>query len=215
MNSREPGPQAGSIASSHPLLEQPSADPARLASALKKAVNQSGLFYESHLQQWASGSRTLELLKLEPQASLPSDLTFPAPDTPASDKAATAQSQQQVQWLQQNLAQQLAILNQPAVAWSGQLWPRQFATLQAKREAPHPDTGADRWTSRLSLDMPRLGRIDILISLSQLDIELDIRTGSAQARQALDSSQGALSECMTHSGCRLKRVSLANNDEQA
>jgi hypothetical protein len=41
-----------------------------LATALQQAVGNSGLFYESHLSQWMSGTRTSDSLQNEPQAQL-------------------------------------------------------------------------------------------------------------------------------------------------
>ena len=41
-----------------------------LAASLNATVTTSGLFYESHLQQYAAGTRTLAQLTLEPQAQL-------------------------------------------------------------------------------------------------------------------------------------------------
>lgn len=43
-------------------------DTIKLAEALKQAVSESGLFYESHLAQWSNGERTLKQLLAEPQA---------------------------------------------------------------------------------------------------------------------------------------------------
>lgn len=51
-----------------PLLPSPATDPQQLASALREGLDQSGLFYESHLQEWTSGSRSLDDIKREPQA---------------------------------------------------------------------------------------------------------------------------------------------------
>ncbi|HEY3325932.1 MAG TPA: flagellar hook-length control protein FliK [Novimethylophilus sp.] len=41
------------------------------AAALRAAVSQSGLFYESHQAQWVTGERSLTALLQEPQARLP------------------------------------------------------------------------------------------------------------------------------------------------
>ncbi|SOY93191.1 conserved hypothetical protein [Cupriavidus taiwanensis] len=41
-----------------------------LASALAQQLGQSGAFYESHLQQWLQGTRSLDTLMREPQAAL-------------------------------------------------------------------------------------------------------------------------------------------------
>jgi hypothetical protein len=51
-----------------PLLSAPATDPQQLASALREGLDQSGLFYESHLHEWSSGSRSLDDIKREPQA---------------------------------------------------------------------------------------------------------------------------------------------------
>ncbi|HZW14160.1 MAG TPA: flagellar hook-length control protein FliK [Noviherbaspirillum sp.] len=52
-----------------PLLASGGAfDPKQLAAALQKSLGASGLFYESHLHDWISGTRPLADLKQEPQA---------------------------------------------------------------------------------------------------------------------------------------------------
>lgn len=50
-----------------------------IAPALQQAVNQSGLFYESHLRQWTEGARPLQSIQGEPQAALLRE----RPDKPA------------------------------------------------------------------------------------------------------------------------------------
>ncbi|KKB64212.1 hypothetical protein WM40_06865 [Robbsia andropogonis] len=50
-----------------------------LAKALVQSLENSGLFYESHLAQWASGQRPLAAIEREPQARLAS-LAPPGPD---------------------------------------------------------------------------------------------------------------------------------------
>lgn len=51
-----------------PLVQSSAATPTQLASALKDALAFSGLFYESHVEQWAGGERPLAELMREPQA---------------------------------------------------------------------------------------------------------------------------------------------------
>ncbi len=43
-----------------------------IARALQAGLESSGLFYESHLADWVAGQRSLESIRAEPQASLPS-----------------------------------------------------------------------------------------------------------------------------------------------
>lgn len=58
----------------------------RLATTLEGAVAISGLFYESHLQQYAAGTRTLEQLAQEPQAHLQMPSTV-AVEPPVANQA--------------------------------------------------------------------------------------------------------------------------------
>ncbi|HJV73624.1 MAG TPA: flagellar hook-length control protein FliK [Noviherbaspirillum sp.] len=51
-----------------PLTSSSSIEPEQLAGAMKNAVAFSGLFYESHVEQWANGHRPLMALMYEPQA---------------------------------------------------------------------------------------------------------------------------------------------------
>lgn len=63
---------------STPVLPGPGANPALLASALQNTLSASGLFYESHLAEWAEGTRPLATLQQEPQSQLTENLARPA-----------------------------------------------------------------------------------------------------------------------------------------
>lgn len=52
------------------LLDAPPGDTNRLAGRLRQALGESGLFYESHLEEWASGERPMARVMREPQAAL-------------------------------------------------------------------------------------------------------------------------------------------------
>lgn len=59
-----------------PVLEEPPSYPAPLAIALQSNLQESGLFYESHLLNWYQGQYPRELLLREPQSQL-ARLTVP------------------------------------------------------------------------------------------------------------------------------------------
>ena len=61
----EPGPVRGSVPLS--ASGQQPASAAALAGALARTVSDSGLFYESHLAEFATGTRTLAQMTREPQ----------------------------------------------------------------------------------------------------------------------------------------------------
>ena len=67
---------AARVIGSEPLLalSQPPPSPAEIAATLARTVSQSGLFYESHLAQFAAGARSLDELAREPQARLEGNL---------------------------------------------------------------------------------------------------------------------------------------------
>jgi hypothetical protein len=61
-----------------PVVPSPAASTTQVASALKDTLTFSGLFYESHVGQWASGDRPLADLLREPQAKNSSPLLLAA-----------------------------------------------------------------------------------------------------------------------------------------
>jgi hypothetical protein len=81
-----------------PLMNAPGLDPQRLAAAMQQGLSNSGLFYESHLQEWISGSRTLADLAREPQAQLA------GPDGRTAETASQKASPQDVTTRQAMLA---------------------------------------------------------------------------------------------------------------
>lgn len=60
-----------SVTSSTPLLRsQDGMDPKQVAAALRNSLEFSGLFYESHVQEWVSGGRSMAELQREPQTQI-------------------------------------------------------------------------------------------------------------------------------------------------
>ncbi|HEY8606495.1 MAG TPA: flagellar hook-length control protein FliK [Noviherbaspirillum sp.] len=84
------GNASAAVNAGAPLLAAADADPARIAGALQDSLGRSGLFYESHLQDWLNGSRTLEELAQEPQARLAQPGT--RPEQSGADMARLADS---------------------------------------------------------------------------------------------------------------------------
>lgn len=67
---------ANSIVRTTPLLSGAPANSLDFAQALRGALTQSGLFYESHQAQWVTGQRPLSDLLREPQGRLSSPAAF-------------------------------------------------------------------------------------------------------------------------------------------
>src|SRR5262249_40304958 len=129
-----------------PLLESPTADPARLAQALSGALGRSGLFYESHQAQWILGHRPVAELLHEPQGRLSALAQDPdrgarlnsaagtpqggddrveestlAPKPSAADEKTPPVHPQTLP----QVRSQLDALETHQLVWQGQLWPGQ------------------------------------------------------------------------------------------
>ena len=94
--SQYPAPPSA-LRPSAPLLALGEAAPADVAARLRGSLEHSGLFYESHLQGWFRGERSLEQLAREPQMRLFRDALAgagltpgPVRERPGAPAAATA-----------------------------------------------------------------------------------------------------------------------------
>lgn len=76
------------LARSAPVMPGAPADPKQLAVALRSALAQSGLFYESHQAQWVAGQRSLGELLKEPQAQLSQPRAFADAQRPEATSSA-------------------------------------------------------------------------------------------------------------------------------
>jgi hypothetical protein len=202
------GTAASAAVGRTPLLEAPDGDAGRIAAALQNGLEKSGLFYESHVAEWAQGKRALGELAAEPQArGMPAPL---APDTA------------------QLINQQLNVQEQGRAAWQGQLWPGQDLHWEIERDAPEggrEDGGADAqsWQSRLRLRFPGLGDISARLVLSgqQLHIRLDapgpdagarLRAERARLAAALDAAGTPLATLAIHAAPAASPQAGANED---
>lgn len=188
--------QLSAIVGRAPLVGGPGADPAALAAGLQQAFGKSGLFYESHVAEWARGALPLSELAAEPQQQAAQGGVRPNPQDPA-----TAQF----------ISMQLAAQEQSHLAWKGQLWPGQPMEWDVQREA-HGDGGGEQaiWHSRLRLRFPQLG---------ELEAQLRMVNGALQVQFAAadDATAGLLREHMPELASALDAVGtpLAGFDARA
>jgi hypothetical protein len=167
-----------------PLVGTPGADAEALAAGLKQAFGKSGLFYESHVAEWAQGTRALAELANEPQQQAAQAGARPNPQDPA-----TAQF----------INMQLLAQEQSQLAWKGQLWPGQPMEWNVQREAHggggDGDDGAI-WNSRLKLRFPELGELDVQLRMVGGALQIGFSTGddatAALLRQHVPNLAGAL-----------------------
>jgi hypothetical protein len=188
---------ATAIAARAPVLAAPSQDAAAIAPALRQALAKSGLFYESHVAEWAQGQRPLAELAAEPQMQL-------RPANPAEPEAA------------QMINLQLAAHEQGQVAWQGLLWPGQPMQWEISRDAPHRepshdggDEAAPTWQSRLRLSMPGMGDIGATIVLTGDRVAMRIEPAQADAAALLQAHAQQLVDALAAAGTPLTALAIA------
>ena len=84
------------------LVNTANPDPQHLALQLQSAIENSGVFYESHLKQWNDGNRSVEQIRQEPQNINP------------NQEAANA-----------IIPLQLGVIENKNLIWFGTIWPDQ------------------------------------------------------------------------------------------
>ena len=198
-----------------PLLAQPPANTAELALALRTALVRSGLFYESHLANWAVGQDSLDGLMREPQNRL-------AGEAALSLTTEAASGQKGSNPLLTLLTQQLQVLESPHFAWRGDVWPGQTMEWQLRRETDLPDDQASHasshnaepaaWESHLKLTLPQLGVLDVHIRLdAQQAFSIRMTPAQSEIAPLLQRNQPRLAERLAAAGCTLHAVTVAHD----
>jgi hypothetical protein len=171
-----------------------------LAKQVSAAVENSGLFYESHLQQWANGQRSTDQIAREPQARF-------AQDQIISEKGlAPAAVDQSVKMV----TAQLATLdsNRISLALAGLLGHPIQIDIEPDQEDPKDkeemagEEPARPWVARLKLDMAHLGELHVRVRMvgSQCDVQI---SGPAHSKKAIDPHWQEFQQAMDNQGLKL------------
>ena len=198
-----PQPTEARVATA-PIAAAPTADTRQIADGLQHAIDKSGMFYESHLAEWADGARPLAELKGEPQMATGRQAMEAVRPGVATDPA-TAQL----------ISQQLTTQEQGRVAWQGQLWPGQAMQWEIARDAPESrgrqggDDGASApWRSKLTLRFAALGELGANIVLSGDQVHIRLQAGSDASGDALRAHAGRLQEALAAAGTPVATLAI-------
>lgn len=186
---------ASAVNAGAPVLPAPTTDAAAIAPALQDALSKSGLFYESHVAQWAQGQRALADLAAEPQMQkAPGALTDPA----------TADF----------ISLQLATQEQAQASWQGQLWPGQHMQWQVGKDGhgqgAHGGDEPERWQSKLRLAFPQLGDLAARIVLAGDRVQVMVDAADAGSAELLRAHAGMLADAMEAAGTPLAGLAIRN-----
>jgi hypothetical protein len=192
-------------------------DSKQLAGALKDALANSGLFYESHQAQWVAGVRSTAQLLIEPQNQLmrnqqsTADSSAPQsnrdmPATPVAlppDKTnvATPIAKELVPLVQQ----QLHTLETHQLTWSGQVWPGQHMQWEIQGEPEHRAMQPDerQWSTEMELALPKLGDVHARLVFNRAGVKLTLQAADANALSLLNRHLPDLALSMKEAGVPL------------
>jgi hypothetical protein len=203
-----------------PLLGQPVTQVAELALALRTALVRSGLFYESHLANWAVGRDNLDGLMQEPQNRLAAEARNAAQQAnmQALMNAGELAGQKPLNPMHTLLSQQLQVLESPQFVWRGEVWPGQELEWLLRHEAEsaqdHSATasaveGEAGWESKLKLTLPQLGTVTVHIKLdANQAFTIRMVPELAEVEPLLRQNQAQLFERMTAAGCTLQALTV-------
>jgi len=179
----------------------------RLALQIKDAVEFSGVFYESHLAQWADEVRPRGLLALEPQSKWAAGNDATAATTTTGDVAAPL------------VRRQLDVLDTGRFLWRGDLWPGQPGALVVEEDdTPAPRDGAAPHAvlaarMRVEVTLPGLGRLHASLGLVGDTLTVALHCDEPRAAGVLRDAAPALRQAI---GLRaLDVASLAITDGHA
>jgi hypothetical protein len=191
------------------LLESAEEGATVLGDRLKAALTQSGLFYEAHLAQWASGGLQLAELLEEPQGKLSRAARRDGPPQgisgPEEAEFADVRTLPQVR-------QQLLLLNSGVLSWKGEAWPGQGMELAVT--ARDADEGEREVEAILCLDLAHLGGVEAKLRFGAEGLFLDFVCGRKGSAALLREVGGELRSALASSGLQLTRM-VVKDDEAA
>lgn len=187
--------------------------PPKVAEDLQQGVAKSGLFYESHLKDFADGRTSLAEIKQEPQAKMSQTLAS------SEHAAASARPQAPTQELGNLVQRQLNGLENQQLQFQGMAWPgqpMQMVIEQEKTEADREGNGQQEmqaWSTSLSLNLPALGGMAARIRLVGQTVQVSFAAEDEQAGQLITQNASRLEAGLASAGLAL--ASLVVKDDGA
>ncbi|QWD97891.1 flagellar hook-length control protein FliK [Polynucleobacter sp. MG-5-Ahmo-C2] len=174
-----------------PLLQHP--ENAQITAAqLQNAIIMSGLFYESHLANFAKGKWPLNALKKEPQNR---------PNFNAS----------------QVVNKQLDALENQTIRWSGTIWPGQHMDWQVtceQEQSPQSSSheGADQTiVSVIELELPKLGKVQAHLTLRANTLSVQLKADKSQTETLFKQEISELKNTLNANGQELKALEVISH----
>jgi hypothetical protein len=206
--------EPASIAGSEPIVSSPTAQPLEISQGLRDRLARSGLFYESHVAEWATGSRSLDCLSGEPQQRLTANTS--ARITGVLDAAAPETE------LARLVDAQLGLLEQQRIVWRGDLWAGQPVQWEVEKHGWQQDSEntssdisepAGTWTTAIRLELPALGEVSARLRVKADRLQIEIQTADSHSRKKLMGKASELVGSLHDSGFHAESLSISQRAE--
>lgn len=189
-------------------------DNKQLAGALRDALANSGLFYESHQAQWVRGERSTAQLLVEPQNQLASNQTagFDASlsqPTTASD-AQSGNTLPIAKELLPLVQQQLHTLETHQLIWSGQVWAGQQMQWEIQGQ-PHQQTAPideRQWSTEMELALPHLGDVHAKLVFNPSGLKITLHAADANTLQLFNRKLSQLQSALANADITLSSATV-------
>lgn len=194
-----------------PLVAGGVPDAEQLSAGLHRALGDSGLFYESHVAEWAQGKRPMQDLAREPQMQ-----RLAQQQAAAGNEALAKLAGGPDLSAAQMINQQLHTHEQARVQWQGEAWPGQAVQWEVRREQHEQQSGGGQdeaapepvWRSGVRFRFPLLGKVSANVTLVGDQVHLQVESGSEDTAATLRAWAGALQQAMEAAGAPLSSLSI-------
>ena len=210
-------------------IDVSAAPPEQVAKAFARSLVTSGVFYESHLQEWVAGDRPLEALRAEPHNRLPLEFARSAALSNAAgaeersansstisasvQSSASANAAALPEALATIVREQLDTLDFRRVQWQGEVWPQQDAQLEIAEEQTRREYESEiapAWRTSLRIDLPNLGPVEVRIALDPAGIGVSVQA-EHDAVAALQPGRATFTAALRDAGIALRAVEVKAN----
>lgn len=196
--------------------------PEELATMLRSVITRSGLFYESHLHDWARGQRPLADLAAQPQMRWQRDIAPEQMTTSPSSSAALTGSQDPATMragdvpepLQELVSRQLDVLDSRQLHLHLTTGADHPVALMIGQERAHdaPDADAGTWVTELNCHLPELGEVKARLRLQGSRLAISLTAEDADRSDWLDARLGELRIMLERSGLPAPQLDVDHGD---
>jgi hypothetical protein len=180
----------------------------KLAGHLQQTISSSGIFYESHVADWADGKMSRADLMREPQAQLGNAM---------SNLATAISNTDDHSRLAQIIHLQLDVLEQQKITWQGHLLPGlpfDWAITQQDQHAQaESDQAESSWQSVVRFDFPHLGIVAATINIHAGQLQLFLRSDTNDTVNVLKERSAELMHALDGAGTPLTSLQVKRNEQ--